>query len=283
MIIDFHTHTYPKHLTERIISTLSAESGVTAHTDATADGLIQSCIDQNIDKCVVLPVSTNPKQTEKLNRIVFETNEANSRLISFGAIHPDNTDYKEIISSLHSNGVKGIKLHPVFQNTSADDIKYKRILYNACEHGLIISIHAGLDISNPTSDASSVASIRNLLLEVKPDKMVLAHMGGHFGWDAAEDMIIEYMAETAGKCSLYLDTALCLNHSNTSKNIRHTFLSNEQFLKLVYLMGSDKILFGTDSPWGDQGLSIEAIMHSGLREEEISRILYENARDLLSL
>lgn len=283
MIIDFHTHTYPKHLTKRIVDTLSAPSGVKIFTDATITGLTKSCEINNVDKSIVLPVATNPKQTEVLNRIALETNETSDRLISFGAIHPDNADYRKIISSLHSNGIKGIKLHPVFQHTPADDIRYKRIIECACEYGMIMSIHAGPDISNPTSDASLVFRIRNMLLDVKPDKMILAHMGGHFTWDEAEDMIAEYKSVTSEKCSLYIDTAFCLELPGEYDDFNHPFIKNDQFIRICRSIGIDKVLWGTDSPWTDQGDSIRGIQNSGLTKEEISRILGLNARDLLAL
>ena len=39
--------------------------------------------------------------------------------------------------------MKGIKLHPDYQDTYFNDIRYKRIISYATELGLIISVHAG--------------------------------------------------------------------------------------------------------------------------------------------
>lgn len=283
MVIDFHTHTYPTNLAPKIVGQLSGPSHVQAYTDATNDGLLDSCAKNGISKCVLLPVVTNPAHTESINQLAIETNQSNGHLISFGGIHPDNVDYKTIISKLSAKGVPGIKLHPVFQKTNIDDIKYMKIIDCACEYGLIVSLHAGYDINDSSALYSSVSHIKNLLKYVRPEKMILAHMGGHLCWDEAEEMLAKYLSNTSGKASLYLDTAFSLPSPISSQNIDYDFLSNEQFLRIVRLIGSESVLFGTDSPWTDQGASIEAIMNSGLTKKEISQILYENAKNLLNL
>lgn len=283
MIIDFHTHTYPSNIAKRIIDKLSGPSNVSAYTDATNEGLIDSLNRNGISKCILLPVATTPAQTENINRIAVETNQHNGPLISFGGIHPDNTDYKAIISKLSREGVLGIKIHPVFQKTYIDDIRYMRIIESACEYGLIISVHAGYDINDPSATFSSALHIRNLLKAIQPDKLILAHMGCHLCWNDAENMLNEYLSNAPRDKVLYLDTAFSLPSPVSSQNINYDFLSNEQFLRIVRLVGSEHVLFGTDSPWTDQGSSVEAIMNSGLNKKEISQILYENAKNLLNI
>jgi len=282
MIIDFHTHTYPDHIAKAIVEKLSGPTNVKAYTDATASGLEQSALLNDIEKCVVLPVATSPRQTDSINRAAIETNLRSDRLVSFGAVHPDNDNYREILSGLVSEGVKGIKLHPFFQRIDFDDIRYMRIVDCACELGLIISVHAGFDINDTIPEYAAVPHIRNLLKSVKPDKMILAHMGGHLDWDAAEDMICEYLSDAPGCSSLYLDTAFSLPSPIASQNIDREFLKKEQFLRIVRSIGAEHVLFGTDSPWTDHGPSIQAIRESGLNDKEISLILYDNAKGLLS-
>lgn len=283
MIIDFHTHTYPEPIAKAIIEKLSGPTNVQAYTDATVNGLEQSSIKNNIAKSIVLPVVTSPKQTTSVNKVAIETNSKYEHVISFGGIHPDNENYKEILNGLLEEGIKGIKLHPFFQRINFDDIRYMRIVDYASEIGLITSVHAGLDINDMIPEYSAVSHVRNLLKTVKPDKMILAHMGGHLTWDAAEDMILEYLAEVPGNKSLYLDTAFCLPSPIASQNIDRDFLKKEQFVRMVREIGADRVLFGTDSPWTDQGPSIEAVSASGLDSTELSQIFYENAAKLLGL
>ena len=283
MIIDFHTHTYPSSMAMAVLNQLSGSSSVKAYTDGTNEGLIKSCKNNGIIKAVLLPVATNPLQTENINKAAIYTNQCDNELISFGAIHPDNDNYKSIILNLVKEGICGIKLHPVFQKTYFDDIKYMKIIDCACEHGLIISVHSGYDINDPLAKYSTIPHIKRLLDTVKPNKIILAHMGGHLCWDEAEDMLNEYLSTVSNDNVLYLDTAFSLPSYIASQNIAYDFLTNEQFVRIVRLVGSNHILFGTDSPFTDQGPSIEAINKSGLNKKEISSILFENAKDLLNL
>ena len=69
--------------------------------------------------------------------------------------------------------------------------------------------------------------------EVKPEKMVLAHMGGMKFWDDVEAYLV-------GE-NVYLDTAYVIDE-----------MVEEQFLRIVKNHGVDKILFASDSPWKPQ-------------------------------
>jgi len=60
-------------------------------------------------------------------------------------------------------------------------------------------------------------------------------------------------------------------------------LDEEAFCSLVNAFGSERILFGSDSPWADQSASLSAIRALPLRSEEKDNILGRNARKLLCL
>ena len=124
MIIDFHTHTYPDEIVKATIEKLEKVSGVSAHTDGTAAGLAISSEDAGIDYSLVLPVATSAHQVQKINEVAYKTNLSTprKRLMSFGGIHPDSPDVKRVIRGIASLGIKGIKLHPDYQNTFFNDI-----------------------------------------------------------------------------------------------------------------------------------------------------------------
>ena len=72
--------------------------------------------------------------------------------------------------------MKGIKLHPDYQDTYFNDIRYKRIISYATDLGLIISVHAGQDPKCPDNIHCTPAMAEEVLNEVEPEKLVLAHM-----------------------------------------------------------------------------------------------------------
>lgn len=282
MIIDFHAHTFPEQIAGRAVAKLSASAHIKNYSDGTQADLKRSMKTAGIDYAVLLPVVTKPAQQEDINRLAIETNNhfRETGLLSFGGIHPDNENYKEITKNLKAHGIPGIKLHPVFQETYFDDIRYLRIMEYASENGLVILTHAGFDASFPGADFVTPTHIRRAYEQVHPEKLVLAHMGGWGDWETAEEMLAE--------CKVYLDTAFSLSplRSNTddiSNSKSYAPLSREQFLHMVKTFGTDHILFGTDSPWSDLTESLKLVRESGLNPTELSAVLGENAARLLGL
>lgn len=278
MIIDFHAHTFPKELAKRAIAKLSSGENLDPFSDGTNEGLIQSMNEAGVDISVLLPVATKPEQAEGINKVAIENNRLyDGRLISFGGMHPDNDNYAKILTELKAEGVKGIKLHPVFQKTNFDDIKYMRIVDKACELGMYVSVHAGYDITWPDADFVCAKRIEKLMQDVQPDKLILAHMGSWKKWDDAEELLTKYPTR--------IDTSFSLSPDgkDTFYDTDIHVLEKEQFRRIVRLVGADKVLFGTDSPWTSQQVSVDNIKNSGLNSEEIDMILGTNARDLLGI
>lgn len=282
MIIDFHTHTFPDAIAENVIHNLSFESNTKAFTDGKLSSLLASMQASGVDYSVNLPVMTSPGQVEKINHSMAENREKLFRqgIIAFGGMHPDYEDYKTELKYLQENGILGIKLHPAYQNMDLDDIRMLRIIEAASELGLIVLIHAGIDIGIYDHNYSSVTHILKVIKEVQPEKFVLAHMGNWGCFDEVE-------SDLAG-APVYLDTAFAIgaitpNPESKVKPILTTNLSNEQFTRIVRKHGTDKILFATDSPWEDQQDYIRRIEAMPLTDAEKKQILGENASRLLCL
>ena len=60
-------------------------------------------------------------------------------------------------------------------------------------------------------------------------------------------------------------------------------LSPESFLRMVREHGANRVLFGSDSPWGGQAETLAALKETGLTDEEQKAVLGENAAKLLQL
>lgn len=265
MVVDFHTHIFPDKIAERTIKALEIAGNVTACTDGTLEGLKRSMKESQIDVSVVLPVVTRPAQFETVNSFAAEINGKDG-IVSFGGIHPDSEDYREKLDKIKELGLPGIKLHPDYQDTFINDVKYIRIIQYAVELGLIVVIHAGLDIGLPDPIHCTPQRAVNMLsqIEDQKSKIILAHMGGINLWDEVEEYLV-------GK-NVWLDTSSVLG-----------MLSEEQFVRIVKNHGADRVVFATDSPWGSQKESLEWIRGMDFTEEELERIVYRNAEELLGL
>lgn len=273
MIIDAHTHVYPEKIVKKAIAKLEANSGVSAKVDGRKPGLIASMKKAGINYSVLLPVATSPRQVEAINEEAGQTNATaeETGLLSFGGIHPDTENYKEVLKQVKALGLKGIKLHPDYQGTFFSDIRYKRIVEKATELGLYCMVHAGEDIGLPNPVHCTPESVKEMLRETDTDKLILAHMGGWRMWQQVEELL-------AGE-NVYFDTAFSLDNIEGVSGL----LSKEEFVHLVRAHGAERIVFGTDSPWSDQKESVDWIMQTDLTEDEKEKIFAGNMRKILDL
>ncbi len=262
-MIDFHTHIFPDKIAEGTLHFLSERCHVAPFTNGTADGLEESTKKAGLALSVAMPVVTKPSQFESINRFASQF-RGEDGILSFGGIHPDCADYKKELLLLKEMGFKGIKLHPDYQETFFNDLKYKRIISFASELGFVVSVHAGYDPGYPDRVHCTPKMAREVLDEVKPPKLVLAHMGGFKRWDEVEEHLVGQ--------DIWLDTAVVFGE-----------ISDGQFIRICRNHGPDKILFATDSPWSGQKESVEYFSNMDMTEKEKRLILTENAKKLLTL
>ena len=262
MIIDFHTHAFSEKIVEKAMGNLTATSGIMPYTDGTVNGLLEIMNNSGVDKSVVLPIATKPSQQRIVNSWAKEI--MSDKIYAFGSVHPDAEDALEELDRIKESGFYGVKLHPDYQDMYFDNIRYERIIDAASELGLITVVHAGVDPKCPEDVHCTPEMARKVLDDVKPEKLVLAHMGGNEMWDDVERYLVGQ--------NVYFDTGVILNT-----------MPQEQFLRIVHMHGADRILFGTDSPWADQKKFVEILKEMPLEEEERNQIFAGTAVKLLGL
>lgn len=283
MIIDFHTHTFPEKIAAGAVGKLASNSHTHPFTGGTQGELLASMQRSGVDISVVLPVATSARQVEHVNDASIRINEgtAEKGILSFGCMHPDFEDWHGELGRLAGAGIKGVKLHPPYQEVDFDDPRYLRILDRCGELGLIVLTHAGLDVGLPGHEESTPEKIARAVRAAGPVTLVLAHMGGWRCWDQVERLL--------PGTGVYLDTSFSLDPMTpigdgfyqTPQSLAR--LTGEDMARMIRLFGADHILFGTDSPWEDQLDQVERIRALPLTEDEKAAILGENARRLLGI
>ena len=278
MIIDFHAHTFPDKIAAAAVSKLEQKAHARSQSDGTRYGLLQRMQAAGIDHTVVLPVATNPLKCASMNDTSHALDGLDN-LTYFAAIHPDAPDWHEELGRAKALGFKGVKIHPVYQDVAIDDPRFVRILARCGELGLMIVMHGGADIGFPGVEKCSPAMLRRALDQAGPVTLVAAHMGGWRNWQEVPEFLLD--------TGVYLDTAYSMG--NITPIDDHyapeelPMLADERFCELVRIFGSQRILFGTDSPWDDMGECIRRIRALPLTRTEQEHIFCRNASKLLSL
>ncbi|MBQ6773091.1 MAG: amidohydrolase family protein [Synergistaceae bacterium] len=281
-VIDIHTHTFPDKIASRALESLSSKSHTKYFTDGTIKALKESMTAAGVDYSVILPVATRLEQVEKINNSAIEINSRERNLISFGAMHPDYENYSRELERIYKSGIKGIKIHPVYQGVNINDERYIRILTQAAELGLIVLIHAGRDIGFPDSECAMPVKILDALKKSDSGRIILAHMGGWRCWDEVCNLF-------AGRENIYIDTAFSLgafipnDDSYYKSHDECKMLSSQEFTRIIRTFGAERVLFGTDSPWSSQLDSVKEFESLELTDSEKELILFGNAARLLCI
>ena len=128
-------------------------------------------------------------------------------------------------------------------------------------------------------DIPIIAMTANALKQVGSVKIILAHMGGWKNW--------QEVAENLSDTSAMLDTAFSLGEITPKDDYYSpdflSLLKKQDFVRLVNIFGSERVLFGTDSPWTDQEESLKKIKELPFSEADLENIIYLNAKKLLGL
>ncbi len=260
MIIDFHTHCFPDAIAARAVPMLSERSGIPHFADGTVADLRASMRRSGIAASVLLQIATKPAQTPNVNTWAIRQNSTD--IVGFGSVHPEHPRWRDEIDRIAGAGLKGLKLHPDYQEFFVDAEPLKPIYEHALARGLILLLHAGVDVGLPEPVHCTPARLLAVYDILRHGTVVLAHMGGWRLWREVE-------AELAGSAF----------HFDTSYSAAD--LPPEDFRRLIRKHGAQRILFGSDSPWADQGAALADVRALGLDPAEEAAILGGNAARLL--
>jgi predicted TIM-barrel fold metal-dependent hydrolase len=121
VIIDFHGHAFPDDLAPHATETLNGRIPRDGHAvlDGTLGALLASMDRAGIDRCAICSIATAPKQVDPILR--WSASIAGERVLPFGSVHPECADPAAEVHRIAGAGLKGIKLHPLYQDFAADE------------------------------------------------------------------------------------------------------------------------------------------------------------------
>lgn len=259
-IIDFHTHAFPDNLAERAVTHLAHEGGIKCYLDGKLDSLIESMEKYEIEKSVVCSIATKPKQYKP----IFEWSKSitSGKIIPFPSFHPEDPMAMERIDEIKGEGFKGIKMHPFYQDFYLDEERMFPIYEKISEQKLMLVVHTGFDMAFEFIRRADPLRIVKVIEKFPALKLITTHLGAWKDWEEVERHIL-------GK-NIYMETSFSLEVMDEEK-VRAIFDKHPK----------EYILFGTDSPWAEQGEAISMFKSLELGEDAERLILSDNAERLL--
>ena len=165
-------------------------------------------------------------------------------------------------------GAKGLKLHPIIQKEKLTSIKTFRAIESFMKYGLPVLCHCGTSSYYPKNEYymeepsyGNIFYIRDLARAFPGVRFIVGHAG------------------------LYeVKDVLNMLHPYKNVFIEISFQNPKTIRRLIKTFGPDKILYGTDWPWGDRLTAVKCVRHACGKDKELAmRIFYENAAEILCL
>lgn len=261
-VIDSHCHVYPDKIAERAVAGTGNFYNVKFACDGRESTLRRVAAEAGIDHCVIQSVATSPHQVKSINEFIARTVEEGGGVFTgLGTLHPDSEDMKGDVLHLMDLGLRGVKLHPDIQAFKIDDYRCLRI-YELCEeYGLPILMHTGdkrYDYSNPNR-------LKPILEIYTGLKVIGAHLGGWSIYEQASE-------ELKGIPNLWFDCSSTFY-----------WLDKNKAKEIIYKLGTDRVLFGTDYPMWEPKRELDTFLSLGFSPEDEERILSLNAKALFGI
>lgn len=211
-----------------------------------------------------------PGEVRAHNDAIIALAKSDPRLVAVATVHPYDGDAAVAeVRRVAAAGVKLLKIHAHTQKFDNADPRVLTLVRAAGEAGLVVLMdNAGI----LPGDAEKLF---NLALAAPKTKFIFAHMGGmNFRfWNILK---AARTAEGLFGDNVYFDLSV------TVATIAGSPIQDE----LVWTMrnvGIDHILLGSDYPQFSLKQNVDALAKLGLTAEEIGKIRYGNARELLGL
>jgi len=249
----------------RLFSDLITRAEQARNETATLENLRRSMDRTGVDKMVCLPLP--PYVTfDDLRRAA----ELDAGVIPFtGVDFSRDYDFQGALRADVAAGARGLKLHPIVQKEPLNSQRTFKVIEAFAPHGLPVLFHAGEfsyylgeeKAGNQVTSYGAIHYARDLVAAFPQ----VAFIAGHAGMFQVEDV----MAMLGGCSNVYVDI---------------TFQNPATVKRLVEVFGPEKVLYGSDWPWGNHMPAIKIVHKACKGDKALENLIFqENAARLLKL
>ncbi|MFV0423471.1 amidohydrolase family protein [Oleidesulfovibrio sp.] len=260
MLLDIHTHAFHPKIAHKALAHLQGHYGIPPVGSGLLEDLDSTIRKAGLDGYVVHTAATAAAQVVPANNFAMALSESCPRAIAFGSVHPDYEEWEAQLRRLKSHGIRGIKLHPEFQNVWLTDPRLEPI-FEAIGDTFIVMCHMGDDLP-PDQNHSCPFKLAALVKKFPKVQFIAAHLGGYRHWKYALDVL-------AGT-SVYMDTSSSLQ-----------YIDDETLQALWRKHPREKFLFGSDWPLFDPADEMKLLSKRlKLSDSDLSDLLSNGAKAL---
>lgn len=261
MIIDAHCHVWPDHIAAQVLA--GRPSGLDPRFDGTLTGLIATMDDAGVDMGLALGVAAVARTVARTNEFIGTV--PRDRLIPFGTVHPE-LSIEDNLRHLRDNGIRGVKLHPLFQELDFNSPQVAELIAALAEDGVTIITHVGAGGDDDANRRGNPAALRAIIDANPGIRLMACHYGGYHRLEEAREHLIG--------SPIYLETSWPPTMAELEPDLVRAIIEDH---------GADRIVFGSDWPMASPKDEIAAIRNLGLSAEDEAAILGGNIARLLGI
>ena len=207
-----------------------------------------------IDKVLV---SSSEMNTERENKFIVKKATNNPHIYALIRERAETYKRERFLKSLektfqNNDKIVGLKVNPSTEKHTITDPIYKRALEILNDHSLVILLHCGRWI-----EMSGWHYGIEIAKRYPKIKVILAHMGG-----THPDLSFPAIQASRPLNNVYMDTS----------QTRQLIVLKRGIEKL----GVERILFGSDMPWGDYLQNLIGVLQFELKESDLNKVLRQN-------
>lgn len=258
MIVDVHCHAWPDQIAERALAGRNPELPRTG--DGTVAGLREAMTAAGVDNGVILGIADEARHVDGVNR--FVARKKAEGFFGFGTVHVGQS-VEENLASLRRNGVRGIKLHSLYQGFAYDDPRMMELL-EAFGSEIAVIAHVGDGAGAEANGRGTPAMVARIARTFPDLRLICCHFGGYHRLDEAEAELVglPVMLETSWPPTM-------------------AALAPDRVRRIIDRHGAENVVFGSDWPMADPAAEIAAIEALGLSDGATEGILGGNVLRLL--
>jgi len=278
MIIDFHTHIFPRDIRENRENFFPSEPAFKLLYQSAKSRLIGAAelmdvMDRNrVDKSVIFgfPWKNSAVFKPHNDYIIEMVQKYPDRFIGLACFEPSGKNAVAEAERCIAAGIAGIG-ELAFYQTGIDERALDRlapIMEMCADRDLPVLIHTNEPVGHDYHGKTPItlAQIYRLIKRFPANKIVLAHWGGGMFFFGLMKKEVKQSLK-----NVYFDTAAS------------PYLYDAQIYQIAAkIIGVDKILFGSDYPLLPPTRYLNEMAEAGLTQRQLAKISGENARQLLA-
>ena len=278
-IVDEHTHTYPAEVLARgMLDSFAAfhQLEPTCLGSGTIEDVLASMRRDGLDYTIMANFAP-AHLLHRNNRWTLDMARQHAQLVPLVSLHPDmDGELPAHLRDYIALGAKGLKIHPSIQEFMPNHAKMQEIYAYCDAHAFPVVFHCGLVSHVYLNDYADLAMILPVIDRYRHIPIILTHM--------AEGNAADVFAVAAQYPHVFFDTSIVISGKLCFKRLHDPCWQEDAYVvDVVRRIGAERIVFGSDYPFGSPIHDVTRFLRMPLSDEEKRMIVGGNALRIFGL